>query len=81
MSHPYPHAEPAKGAGAFTARGVSGLGAFIWGLSVRLQGPRAPEAQIVSALRFGVSLWSVDGEVGRQQAAGWGGSGIRLGRV
>ena len=79
-SHLYPHAQPAKGAKAFTARGVSGLGAFIWGLSVCLQGPRAPEAQIVSALRFGVFLWSVDGNVRRQQAAGWGGSGIRLGR-
>lgn len=79
MSHPYPHAEPAKWAGAFTARGVSGLGAFIWGLSVCLQGPRAPEAQTVSALRFGVFLWSVDGKVGRQRQLGGEAAGLGLG--
>lgn len=63
------------GARAFKAKGVSGLGAFIWCVSVCLQDHRNPEARL-SPVREYKGVWGcfrdlLMGSVRCQQAANW----------
>lgn len=66
-----PPCQTHKGARAFKAKGVSGLGAFIRCVSFCLQDHRNAEARLCLLYvqrHLGVFLWSADGE--RQVSAG-----------